>query len=74
MGLIIPRGQSFSGHVVQSKFFFPALSPRIRQRSELTERDWENAVRGLGKSKLWYTARSHHSTESLMVSKMVSYL
>ena len=28
---------------------FPARSPRILQRSELTERDWENAVQGLGK-------------------------
>ena len=27
---------------------FPALSPRIRHRNELTERDWENAVQGLG--------------------------
>ena len=28
---------------------FPARLPRIRHRSELTERDWENAVQGLGK-------------------------
>ena len=28
---------------------FPVRSPQIRQRSELTERDWENAVQGLGK-------------------------
>ena len=28
---------------------FPAHSPRIRHRSELTERDWKNAVKGLGK-------------------------
>ena len=28
---------------------FPARSPRIRRRSELTERDWENAVQELGK-------------------------
>ena len=27
---------------------FPDRSPRIRHRNELTERDWENAVRGLG--------------------------
>ena len=26
---------------------FPARSPRIRHRSELTERDWENGVQGL---------------------------
>ena len=30
---------------------FPARSPRIRHRNELTERDWENAVQGLGKCK-----------------------
>ena len=28
---------------------FPDRSPRIRHRNELTERDWENAVQGLGK-------------------------
>ena len=28
---------------------FPNRSPRIRHRNELTERDWENAVQGLGK-------------------------
>ena len=27
---------------------FPARSPRIRHRNKLTERDWENAVQGLG--------------------------
>ena len=30
---------------------FSARSPRIRHRSELTEKAWENAVQGLG--KLW---------------------
>ena len=28
---------------------FPARSPRIRHRNKFTERDWENAVQGLGK-------------------------
>ena len=28
---------------------FPVPSPRIRHRNELTERDWENAIQGLGK-------------------------
>ena len=36
---------------------FAARSPRIRHRSELTERDWENAVQELGKDssiqRLW---------------------
>ena len=30
------------------EFVFPARSPRIRHRNELTERDWQNAVQGLG--------------------------
>ena len=45
---LVPRPRfsswpSVSGHVVYAKM------PRIRQRNELTERDWENAVQGLGK-------------------------
>ena len=46
LGLIIPRGQSVSGHVVQ---LVPSRSSRIRHRSKLTGRDWKNAVQGLGK-------------------------
>ena len=46
LGLIIPRGQSVSGHVV-----FPARSPRMRHRSELTKKDWKNVVQGLGKDQ-----------------------
>ena len=38
LGLIIPHSQRVSGHVVKGK----------SHRSELTERDWENAVQGLG--------------------------
>ena len=37
LGLIIPRSQSVSGHVVQAA------------KIQLAERDWENAARGLGK-------------------------
>ena len=47
LGFIFPRCQSVSGHMVHAKMF-PARSPRIRHRNELTQRDWENAVRGLG--------------------------
>ena len=36
LGLIIPRSQSVSGNVVQAA------------KIELAERDWENAVQGLG--------------------------
>ena len=52
-GLIIPRGRSVSGHVVQAKML-PARSPRIRHRSELTERAWENDVQGIGNLDLTY--------------------
>ena len=31
---------------------FPDRSPQIRHRNELTERDWENAVQGLGKDRM----------------------
>ena len=34
---------------------FPARSPRIRHRNELTESDWENAVQGLGKLQRRYS-------------------
>ena len=36
---------------------FPDRSPRIRHRNELTERDWENAVQGLGKLKGMFSPR-----------------
>ena len=36
---------------------FPARSPRIRHRNELTDRDWENAVqrlsKGISRTDLW---------------------
>ena len=44
LGLIIARGRGLSGHVVQA-----SLS-RIRHRNSLTEKVWEDAVQGLGKS------------------------
>ena len=48
MSLIyIPNCQCASGHVVRAKKF-SARSPRIRHRSELTEKAWENAIQGLG--------------------------
>ena len=52
-GLIISRCRSVSGHEVQAKMF-PARSPRIRHRSELTERAWENDVQGIGNLDLTY--------------------
>ena len=41
LGLIIPRSQCVSGHVVRS--------PQIRHRSELTEKAWEYALQGVNK-------------------------
>ena len=38
---------------------FPARSPRIC-RSELTERDWENAEQGLGKIKSTFLISFYH--------------
>ena len=38
LGLIIPRGQSFSGHVVQAKMRVQLLFASVRHRGELTER------------------------------------
>ena len=43
---------------------FPARSPRIRHRNELTDRDWENAVQRLGKgisrTDLWSQGSSRY--------------
>ena len=44
LGLIIARGRCLSGQVVQA-----SLS-EIRHRNSFTEKAWEDAVQGLGKS------------------------
>ena len=44
---------------IENVKMFPDRSPRIRHRNELTERDWENAVQGLGKNR----ARSIETVE-----------
>ena len=44
LGLLFPRGQSVSGHMVHAKMCLG----NVRHRNELTERDWQNAVQGLG--------------------------
>ena len=41
-----PKRFGSRGHV------FPDRSPRVRHRNELTERDWENAVQGLGNCRV----------------------
>ena len=39
---------------------FPARSPRIRHRSELPDRDWENAEQGLGNIKSTFRIPPYH--------------
>ena len=39
---------------------FPARSPRIRHRNELTERDWENAVQGLGNDFITFRTKCYY--------------
>ena len=58
-GCLVPRPPKFflaakafrvTWSMRKCEFVFPSRSPRIRHRNELTERDWENAVQGLGKA------------------------
>ena len=46
----------------------PARSPEVRQRIELTERDWENAVQGLGKEIFMFV---HLNSYSLQRTKLL---
>ena len=69
LALIILRGQSVSGYVVQANMWGVSRPlSQIRHRSELTERDWENAVQGLvnvGVKLLFEWSPSQTQTESL---------
>ena len=47
---------------------FPVRSPRIRPRVELTERDWENAVEGIGKEMVIF---AHLNSYSLQRTKLL---
>ena len=47
---------------------FPVRSPRIRPRIELTERDWENAVEGIGKEIFIF---AHLNSFSLQRTKLL---
>ena len=49
---------------------FPVRSPRIRPRVELTERDWENAVEGIGKEMVIF---AHLNSYSLQRTKLLGY-
>ena len=58
LALIILRGQSVSGYVVQANMWGVSRPlSQIRHRSELTERDWENAVQGLVKQNRYKYAQ-----------------
>ena len=43
-----PRPKRFGSRGPIENVVFPDRSPRIRHRNDLTERNWENAVQGLG--------------------------
>ena len=47
---------------------FPVRSPRIRPRVELTERDWENAVEGIGREMVIF---AHLNSYSLQRTKLL---
>ena len=47
---------------------FPVRSPRIRPRVELTERDWENAIEGIGKEMFIF---AHLNSFSLQRTKLL---
>ena len=47
---------------------FPVRSPRIRPRVELTEREWENAVEGIGKEMVIF---AHLNSYSLQRTKLL---
>ena len=47
---------------------FPVRSPRIRPRIELTERDWENALEGIGKEMVIF---AHLNSYSLQRTKLL---
>ena len=66
LDLIIPRCQSISGHVVQAS--------RIRHLSELTEKAWESAVPGLGKTRSMQMPGLLHSNFTVMFSEMSNVL
>ena len=47
---------------------FPVRSSRIRPRIELTERDWENALEGIGKEMVIF---AHLNSYSLQRTKLL---
>ena len=58
----------FGSRAASEDVMFPVRSPRIRPRVKLTERDWENAVEGIGKEMLIF---AHLNSYSLQRTKLL---
>ena len=58
----------FGSRGASEDVMFPFPSPRIRPRVELTERDWENAVEGIGKEVVIF---AHLNSYSLQRTKLL---
>ena len=58
----------FGSRGASEDVMFPFPSPRIRPRVELTERDWENAVEGIGKEMVIF---AHLNSYSLQRTKLL---
>ena len=53
----------FGSRGASEDVMFPVRSPRIRPRVELTERDWENAVEGIGKEMVIFAHLNSYSRQ-----------
>ena len=58
----------FGSRGASEDVMFPVRSPRIRPRVKLTERDWENAVEGIGNEMLIF---AHLNSYSLQRTKLL---
>ena len=58
----------FGSRGASEDVMFPVRSPRIRPRVELTEREWENAVEGIGKEMVIF---AHLNSFSLQRTKLL---
>ena len=53
----------FGSRAASEDVMFPVRSPRIRPRVELTEREWENAVEGIGKEMVIFAHLNSYSPQ-----------
>ena len=58
----------FGSRGASEDVMFPVRSPRIRPRVKLIERDWENAVEGIGNEMLIF---AHLNSYSLQRTKLL---